>query len=638
MFTRQYLKSLATTTIFGRGEDYFLEGNVGKITREGNTFTAKVRGSYVYKVKLTLRPDGAKLKCNCPYEFEGICKHQVALGLAVLEQFGPKLQAAAEPLATLDTSPIELEEALRDTRADVQLAFLAELLRRHPDLRQQFLQHVAPAPAADEDTAPAQPATPPEATVDSISTEVYEALSDLEFDDEQLSEYADDYSDYLYEESDAMLELADNAIEEVLEPHAEAVAADVRAGRLTAALRRWVGVYEGAAAATDPQADDYDLFSYEGYSGHVLTCWSAMLTGKGVDSLLETKPFAPAETEAALALLVGRYQTLAPAADAPAALLLPAYFYDLLHQLAHDPATAAQLRPLLEAVLTPSADLARVLLRVAEVLADDALWLRTAEAFAAQDVTLTMQLLEHYRHHDDRANLLRVLRQQQPQFWHQLNPYVLSHIAPTEDEALYLTALEQRCRGTRSLPDYHELQGYWSTPRRRQFVEAQLTQVGTASGSLLFTAQLLAAENREAELLPLLLRQNWAWHRHIPETLSLAARTQPNECLDAVMERTEALLQDSLNGRGRDVYQRITSWLTALNAYPALQPQVTLFAAHLYAEYSRLSALREELRSVKVVRVMKIGNQYKLVEPTPENDELRALLLARQQAAKGKKS
>ncbi len=29
-------------------------------------------------------------------------------------------------------------------------------------------------------------------------------------------------------------------------------------------------MYEGTASATDPQADDYDLFSYEGYPGHVL--------------------------------------------------------------------------------------------------------------------------------------------------------------------------------------------------------------------------------------------------------------------------------------------------------------------------------------------------------------------------------
>ena len=84
MFTREYLQSLATATVFSRGKDYFRSKSVGRITRAGDQFTAKVHGSYPYKVQLTLRPGGAKLKCNCPYDFDGICKHAVALGLAVL--------------------------------------------------------------------------------------------------------------------------------------------------------------------------------------------------------------------------------------------------------------------------------------------------------------------------------------------------------------------------------------------------------------------------------------------------------------------------------------------------------------------------------------------------------------------------
>lgn len=505
MFTRAYLKSLAMATSFSRGEDYFLEDCVGKITRDGNLFTAKVRGSYTYKVKLTLQAGGAKLKCSCPYDLEGICKHRVALGLAVLEQFGPQLQPAVGTAANLDTSLEALGKALRDTSADVQLEFLSSLLRQNVELRRQFLQQVAPAPPAA-----AAPRPPAEVTIESISTEVYEALADLAFDDELLSEYADDYEEYLYDEGDGMLELANDAIAEVLEPYAEAVAADVRGGRLTAALQRWLGVYEGIVAATDPQADDYDLFSYEGYSGHVLTNWANMLASKGVDALLETRPFAPAETDAALALLLGRYQRPADSGS-PAAPLIPEHFHDLLHQLAHDPATAARLRPLLIQAGTLDLGLGQVLLQIAEVLADDALWLRTAEMFAGQNIDLTTKLLDHYRQHDDRANLLRVLRQWQPQYVHQLNPYILSYIAPTEDEALYLKALEYRCRATRSLADYRELQGYWSPAQRQQFVDEHLKQAANPGGNPLFAAELLAAENRSAELLPLLLRQQWTW-------------------------------------------------------------------------------------------------------------------------------
>ncbi len=634
MFTREYLQSLATATIFGRGKEYFRAGNVGRITREGDKFTAKVHGTYLYKVQLTLKAGGAKLKCNCPYDFDGVCKHVIALGLAVLKEFGPSLHAGKATTKGPDTSPAALEIALRDTAANVQLAFLAGLLRQDDILRRQFLLYVAPsAPVAP-------PAAQAELTIENISTEICEALSDLAFDDELLNEYDKEYIDYRYDEDDTLLEAADEAIDEVLAPHADAVAEALHDGRLTEALRRWVGVYEGSATS-EPQADDYDLFGYEGYPAHVQARWWELLAGLEIPQLLETKRFDTAETEAALALLAERYRepttqpkgpaghSKKPTSTAPP-LKPPPHFYDLLHALAHDPATAAQLRPLLAEVPTPSVGLARVLLRVAEVLADDQLWLRTSETFATQDATLTVQLLDRYRERGDRANLLRVLTERRAQFPQLLNPYILSHLTLTEDEALYLAALEQRCRQTQSLADYRTLQINWSPAQRRNFVDEQTTQGIRTGNDPLFGAELLVAENREAELLPYLLRTNWTWQRSIPEILTLAARTHPDDCLDAVMERTETLLQDPINGRGRDRYQRIASWLAALNTMEELRPPVALFAAHLYTEYMRLNALREELRAARLVRTQLVGKQHKLIVSEAEDEEVRELLRDKQ--------
>lgn len=333
MLTRKALKSLASDSSFSRGVTYFHQGSVGKIKREGNTFKAKVHGTYTYKTKLTLRAAGPELHCNCPYDFGGICKHAVALGLAVMEEFGShSLQMVAEP----DTGPAALEKALEVTPAAEQLQFLANLLRNDAKLRRQFLRAVE----ADDEATPTAPqiATPAETTPESISTEVYEALSDLEFDDDLLRGYTDYYGDYLDDESDGMLGLADEAIKEVLAPHAQAVAAAVRGRRLHAALRRWVGVYEGSAAAENPQADDYDLFSYEGYPARVLNCWEALLDEEGVSQQLENEPFSPGETKAGLTLLFDRY---------PAGL--PAHFADVLLRLAHDLPAAVLLGPLLAA-------------------------------------------------------------------------------------------------------------------------------------------------------------------------------------------------------------------------------------------------------------------------------------------------
>ena len=643
MLTRSYLQSLATATAFSRGEAYFRAGSVGRITRTADKFTAQVRGTYPYKVQLTLRAGGARLKCNCPYDFEGVCKHAVALGLAVLQEFGSHLAAgSADPASASVPDSAALAAALRATPAAVQLAFLAEALRQNAALGQQFLAH-----AGAGATTPAAAPTP--VTIGGISTQVHEALANLTFDEELLTAYDRSYASYRYDEDEEedRLAAANEVIDEVLIPHADAVADALHEGRLAEALRRWVGVHAGSAAASEPAADDYDLFGYAGYSAHVQARWLMLLADQNLPQLLETTAFAPAEAEAALALLAGHYREPAgpeikekgltdkgPTAHAApptaGALRIPPHFHDLLHALAHDPATAARLRPLLAEVPTPDLGLARVLLRVAEVLADDALWLRTSETFAAHDATLTVQLLDRYRTRGDRASLRRVLHARRAQFASVLDPYILQHLTPAEDEDLYLAALEQRCRHTQSLPDYQVLQGHWSPTQRRAFVEEQLALGARTGNNPLFGAELLAAENRHAELLPYLLRLNWAWQRAIPELLALAAPAHPDDCLEAVLERTETLLQDPTHGRGRATYQRLAAWLTALATVPELRPPVALFAAHLYTEYARLTALREELRAAHLVRTRLVGKQHQLLISEAEDAEVRALLRDKQ--------
>lgn len=104
MLTKPLLLQLANATSYARGEDYFYNNHVRRVNRSGNTFTGTVEGSERYIVSLTLggTPLGgiplggipltesvADFTCTCPYNFDGICKHSVAFGLAVLDQFGP---------------------------------------------------------------------------------------------------------------------------------------------------------------------------------------------------------------------------------------------------------------------------------------------------------------------------------------------------------------------------------------------------------------------------------------------------------------------------------------------------------------------------------------------------------------------
>jgi uncharacterized Zn finger protein len=138
MFTEEDLEALVPRKIFERGSAYYYEDNaVGRIHRTGDTFKAKVEGTETYRVELTIRAGKPpKIYCDCPYDYGDVCKHGIALGLAVLEWFGsaapeqPPL--APEVLTGKDRRARLLTAAWARTSDRERLDFLRQLLLQKP--------------------------------------------------------------------------------------------------------------------------------------------------------------------------------------------------------------------------------------------------------------------------------------------------------------------------------------------------------------------------------------------------------------------------------------------------------------------------------------------------------------------------
>lgn len=79
------LKSLIDPTILQRGKDYFRRGLVAELEEvEENEWSALVEGTETYEVKVNLEGDKiVESLCDCPYDFGPVCKHEVAVYLAI---------------------------------------------------------------------------------------------------------------------------------------------------------------------------------------------------------------------------------------------------------------------------------------------------------------------------------------------------------------------------------------------------------------------------------------------------------------------------------------------------------------------------------------------------------------------------
>ena len=80
------LRSLAGSRSFSRGMEYFENGAVRHLYCDGKQLTADVRGTHLYRSRLTVTGGRLRGECDCPVGQGGdFCKHLVALGLAYLE-------------------------------------------------------------------------------------------------------------------------------------------------------------------------------------------------------------------------------------------------------------------------------------------------------------------------------------------------------------------------------------------------------------------------------------------------------------------------------------------------------------------------------------------------------------------------
>jgi len=130
------LKQMATEQSFLKGEDYYDDGAVGERVYDNGILLGEVEGSNgdYYNVRLAInKPFG--YHCTCPYDWEGICKHVVALGLAWLynsetfigknEQQQPQKEELDEIISIMDKEDL--------------VFFLTTLINEDNTIRLKFL-------------------------------------------------------------------------------------------------------------------------------------------------------------------------------------------------------------------------------------------------------------------------------------------------------------------------------------------------------------------------------------------------------------------------------------------------------------------------------------------------------------------
>ncbi|MBI2503695.1 MAG: SWIM zinc finger family protein [Candidatus Latescibacteria bacterium] len=107
-FDEAAIRNLANPNSYYRGEEYFASGAVHRLVCQEDRYQARVQGTHLYRVRIWEREGRLQTSCTCPYDWGGICKHLVAVMLAILEmrQAGREIRQLA-PAPLVPEVPVE---------------------------------------------------------------------------------------------------------------------------------------------------------------------------------------------------------------------------------------------------------------------------------------------------------------------------------------------------------------------------------------------------------------------------------------------------------------------------------------------------------------------------------------------------
>ena len=602
MLTTATLRALANTSSYTKGLTYHRQNAVGKITQSGRIFAARVTGSYNYRVTLDLADDTApEFTCSCPYNFDGICKHAVALGVAVINQFD--LTKLPAPLPTLTEAWGQASAALKED-------FLLRLLHRDAATARAFAQAVVKAATDSRKTQKGGKQT---------ATDLAEALAAMRFDEslaDEIDDQPDDYddedegyddyeSDYDQDRLDQMRAVAEEHVAAVLRPAAERLTTRLRAGHVAATLAEWHATITALDTVEEPEYDEFDLFA-DDYPEHLVLTWQQELAAAGWLAVLSTSALPTTERKTVQVWLT---QVLSANAPEPEPEVAAGWQAVLLALAATEEKLAAQLPALLKkAAWLPAEARAAVLLRVARTTHDDSLWATTAEPLADTDAAVATQLLHFYRNANDKENHRRAAARALAAFPAQFHAYILEHFSPTHADGLHLDALRYRCRTTASLADYDELAAQLTAPQLRKFADDLSRERNNTDAHARFVGEILNRQRRPDDLLAYLLRLDWfALPDAVLALLALVAPQRPEASLDAVAARIEAAMEAKpmpyklTPQRGARLYNQLTAWLTVLHRQAELREQVRTIATFLLERYATLHLLKKALREANLL-------------------------------------
>jgi len=460
---------------------------------------------------------------------------------------------------------MEFIEIYNKIEKSKKLAFLKELLLKDSDLQQQFLQYTSVKKAnLDDITA---------INIEEIRDEIWQEISEIDVESHMESACYD----YYYDDGGEGEELLDA----IFSPYEERVNEFVRKGDTLNAFRIILAIYELILIeAPDVYDDNYFVFGDEIESYIETACLSAIGDFK---STLENKVLSEEVVHLMITLLfseIQKYQNLCDNEDANYNIY---HFQYLLEAIIEKPESAKYLLKNLDK--HPMNNQEYIMLHCADILEDNELFLKTANASFMYDKEVALKLQEKYKElnkQSELARISRILLEQEHSSDYAI--FVIENIDKTVYEDLYINALKIYTKENSFIVHYKILREYLSENDRLEFIQTIKNRFRKV-----FYVKLLEVE-KQYELILNFAKKN-SDDYELDELLKPIVSIYPDE----VFEIIKIVADKQIAYRGRSSYARAASLLQLMLNVSQIKDIFKSYISELYNHQPRLPALRDEL-------------------------------------------
>ncbi len=266
----------------------------------------------------------------------------------------------------------------------------------------------------------------------------------------------------------------------------------------------------------------------------------------------------------------------------------PKYFECLLLALADNTDKPNQILSILDASKVERATLPQLVLLLNKNTGNDTEWLQSAQQYYLKDNEVAKQLLDYY-FENDKERFIKIsneLFDKDKRYW---SEFLQDKVSLELDKTLYIKVFYQLTTYENKIEHYHKIKDYLSPTEFNRLIEE-------IKWNMVFVAQILEVEKKFEEIKQIVEQNPDSWD--INELIEPILNVYPEFCFSLIEQKS---VNEIENGRGREVYSTIASWLKQAQKIQGFENKTRELINQLYNHKPNLPALKDEFRKAKLV-------------------------------------